>query len=296
MLSSNDLSNIQNLINNESITFNELIAKFTSIFDSSKYFKICMTLEILIKDHQLNLFQEIVAFYILYYLNKEEKGYSTFSSLVLKILKETKNKEKKIILINFLEDKVKNLQIKIMDYIKDVENFKIDQNVDKEINNIINEGYTHENTNNKDNYLINPVISEKNLKENKILLAKDIKKFASDENNLKYIESNYMLYYPLHLKEIIFKNELIWINPGLKHNFIWENNCFEKIRYLINQILYNYSITNEEINYIILTINKKPNIVKNINLTPEQMMELIEKNESLSFEILLIICKTSLNE
>ena len=295
MLSSNDLLNIQNLINNEAITFDEVISKITSTFDTSKYFKICMTLEILIKDHQLNLFQEIVAFYILYYLNKEEKGYSTFSSLVLKILKETKNKEKKIILINFLEDKVKNLQIKIMDYIKEVENFKIAQNVDKEINNIINEGYTHEN-NNKDNYLINPIVPEKSLKDNKISLTNNIKKFASDENNLKYIESNYMSYYPLHLKEIIFKNELIWIIPGLKHNFIWENNCFEKIRYLINQILDDNSITNEEINYIISSINKRPNIIKNINLTPEQMMQLIEKDESLSSEILLIICKTSLNE
>ena len=295
MLSSNDLSNIQNLINNESITFNELIAKFTSIFDSSKYFKICMTLEILIKDHQLNLFQEIVAFYILYYLNKEEKGYSTFSSLVLKILKETKNKEKKIILINLMEDKMNNLQLKINDYIKMIENYKIDENIDKEINNIINEGYTHEN-NNKDNYLINPIVPEKSLKDNKISLTNNIKKFASDENNLKYIESNYMSYYPLHLKEIIFKNELIWIIPGLKHNFIWENNCFEKIRYLINQILDDNSITNEEINYIISSINKRPNIIKNINLTPEQMMQLIEKDESLSSEILLIICKTSLNE
>ena len=295
MLSSNDLLNIQNLINNEAITFDEVISKITSTFDTSKYFKICMTLEILIKDHQLNLFQEIVAFYILYYLNKEEKGYTTFSSLVLKILKETRNKEKKIILINLMENKMNNLQIKINDYIKMIENYKIDENIDKEINNIINEGYTHEN-NNKDNYLINPIVPEKGLKDNKISLTNNIKKFASDENNLKYIESNYMSYYPLHLKEIIFKNELIWIIPGLKHNFIWENNCFEKIRYLINQILDNYSITNEEINYIISTINKKPNIVKNINLTPEQMMELIEKNESLSFEILLIICKTSLNE
>ena len=295
MLSSNDLSNIQNLINNESITFNELIAKFTSIFDSSKYFKICMILEILIKDHQLNLFQEIVAFYILYYLNKEEKGYSTFSSLVLKILKETKNKEKKIILINLMENKMNNLQIKINDYIKMIENYKIDENIDKEINNIINEGYTHEN-NNKDNYLINPIVPEKGLKDNKISLTNNIKKFASDENNLKYIESNYMSYYPLHLKEIIFKNELIWIIPGLKHNFIWENNCFEKIRYLINQILDDNSITNEEINYIISSINKRPNIIKNINLTPEQMMQLIEKDESLSSEILLIICKISLNE
>lgn len=295
MLSSNDLLNIQNLINNEAITFDEVISKFTSTFDTSKYFKICMTLEILIKDHQLNLFQEIVAFYILYYLNKEEKGYTTFSSLVLKILKETRNKEKKIILINLMENKMNNLQIKINDYIKMIENYKIDENIDKEINNIINEGYTHEN-NNKDNYLINPIVPEKGLKDNKISLTNNIKKFASDENNLKYIESNYMSYYPLHLKEIIFKNELIWIIPGLKHNFIWENNCFEKIRYLINQILDDNSITNEEINYIISSINKRPNIIKNINLTPEQMMQLIEKDESLSSEILLIICKISLNE
>ena len=295
MLSSNDLLNIQNLINNEAITFDEVISKITSTFDTSKYFKICMTLEILIKDHQLNLFQEIVAFYILYYLNKEEKGYTTFSSLVLKILKETRNKEKKIILINLMENKMNNLQIKINDYIKMIENYKIDENIDKEINNIINEGYTHEN-NNKDNYLINPIVPEKGLKDNKISLTNNIKKFASDENNLKYIESNYMSYYPLHLKEIIFKNELIWIIPGLKHNFIWENNCFEKIRYLINQILDDNSITNEEINYIISSINKRPNIIKNINLTPEQLMQLIEKDESLSSEILLIICKTSLNE
>ena len=295
MLSSNDLLNIQNLINNEAITFDEVISKITSTFDTSKYFKICMTLEILIKDHQLNLFQEIVAFYILYYLNKEEKGYTTFSSLVLKILKETRNKEKKIILINLMENKMNNLQIKINDYIKMIENYKIDENIDKEINNIINEGYTHEN-NNKDNYLINPIVPEKGLKDNKISLTNNIKKFASDENNLKYIESNYMSYYPLHLKEIIFKNELIWIIPGLKHNFIWENNCFEKIRYLINQILDDNSITNEEINYIISSINKRPNIIKNINLTPEQMMQLIEKDESLSSEILLTICKISLNE
>ena len=295
MLSVNDLSNVQNLIDDETITFDEVISKITSTFDTSKYFKICMTLEILIKDHQLNLFQEIVAFYILYYLNKEEKGYSTFSSLVLKILKETKNKEKKIILINLMENKMNNLQIKINDYIKMIENYKIDENIDKEINNIINEGYTHEN-NNKDNYLINPIVPEKGLKDNKISLTNNIKKFASDENNLKYIESNYMSYYPLHLKEIIFKNELIWIIPGLKHNFIWENNCFEKIRYLINQILDDNSITNEEINYIISSINKRPNIIKNINLTPEQMMQLIEKDESLSSEILLIICKISLNE
>ena len=295
MLSVNDLSNVQNLIDDETITFDELITKFTSNFDNSKYFKICMTLEILIKDHQLNLFQEIVAFYILYYLNKEEKGYSTFTTLVLKILKETKNKEKKIILLNLMEDKITNTQIKIIDYIKMIENIKIDKNIDKEINNIINEGYTHEN-NNKDLYLINPTVSEKKLSDNILIKQNDIQKYSSDKNNLKYIEPNYMLYYPINSKQFIFKDELIFILPYLKHNFIWENNCFDKIRYLINQILDNGSITNDEIDYIISSIKKKPNIIKNINLTPQQMMELIEKDEFLSFEILAIICKTSLNE
>ena len=295
MLSVNDLSNVQNLIDDETITFDELITKFTSNFDNSKYFKICMTLEILIKDHQLNLFQEIVAFYILYYLNKEEKGYSNFTSLVLKILKETKNKEKKIILLNLMEDKITNTQIKIIDYIKMIENIKIDKNIDKEINNIINEGYTHEN-NSKDPYLINPTVSEKKLSDNILIKQNDIQKYSSDKNNLKYIEPNYMLYYPINSKQFIFKDELIFILPYLKHNFIWENNCFDKIRYLINQILDNGSITNDEIDYIISSIKKKPNIIKNINLTPQQMMELIEKDEFLSFEILAIICKTSLNE
>ena len=295
MLSVNDLSNVQNLIDDETITFDELITKFTTNFDNSKYFKICMTLEILIKDHQLNLFQEIVAFYILYYLNKEEKGYSNFTSLVLKILKETKNKEKKIILLNLMEDKITNTQIKIIDYIKMIENIKIDKNIDKEINNIINEGYTHEN-NNKDLYLINPTVSEKKLSDNILIKQNDIQKYSSDKNNLKYIEPNYMLYYPINSTQFIFKDELIFILPYLKHNFIWENNCFDKIRYLINQILDNGSITNDEIDYIISSIKKKPNIIKNINLTPQQMMELIEKDESLSFEILAIICKTSLNE
>ena len=295
MLSVNDLSNVQNLIDDETITFDELITKFTTNFDNSKYFKICMTLEILIKDHQLNLFQEIVAFYILYYLNKEEKGYSNFTSLVLKILKETKNKEKKIILLNLMEDKITNTQIKIIDYIKMIENIKIDKNIDKEINNIINEGYTHEN-NNKDLYLINPTVSEKKLSDNILIKQNDIQKYSSDKNNLKYIEPNYMLYYPINSKQFIFKDELIFILPYLKHNFIWENNCFDKIRYLINQILDNGSITYDEIDYIISSIKKKPNIIKNINLTPQQMMELIEKDESLSFEILAIICKTSLNE
>ena len=147
MLSSNELSIIQNLISDESLTFEELISKFTSIYDSSKYFIISMTLEILIIDHQLTLFQEITAFYILYYLSKEKKGYSNFSSLVNNILNETKEKVIKIILTNFLNNNLNDLHIKIVDYIK-----KIAEN---KINNLKIEGNTQEN---KNFSFINPLI------------------------------------------------------------------------------------------------------------------------------------------
>ena len=285
MLSSNELSIIQNLISDESLTFEELISKFTSIYDSSKYFIISMTLEILIIDHQLTLFQEITAFYILYYLSKEKKGYSNFSSLVNNILNETKEKVIKIILTNFLNNNLNDLHIKIVDYIK-----KIAEN---KINNLKIEGNTQEN---KNFSFINPLIYEKQHHDYRDINKKNLTEHISDKINFKYTEPNYMSFYPILSNNIIFHNELKWILPGLKHNFIWENNCFDKIRYLINQILDNGAITTDEKNYVISSIKKKPNIINNINLTPKRMMELIEKDESLSFELLLIVCKTSLNE
>ena len=163
MLSSNELSIIQNLISDESLTFEELISKFTSIYDSSKYFIISMTLEILIIDHQLTLFQEITAFYILYYLSKEKKGYSNFSSLVNNILNETKEKVKKIILTNFLNNNLNDLHIKIVDYIK-----KIAEN---KINNLKIEGNTQEN---KNFSFINPLIYEKQHHDNRDINKKNL--------------------------------------------------------------------------------------------------------------------------
>ena len=173
----------------------------------------------------------------------------------------------------------------VVDYIK-----KIAEN---KINNLKIEGNTQEN---KNFSFINPLIYEKQHHDNRDINKKNLKEHISDKINFKYIEPNYMSFYPILSNNIIFHNELKWILPGLKHNFIWENNCFDKIRYLINQILDNGAITTDEKNYVISSIKKKPNIINNINLTPKRMMELIEKDESLSFELLLIVCKTSLNE
>ena len=93
-----------------------------------------------------------------------------------------------------------------------------------------------------------------------------------------------------------FKNEPCWIFPMLNHNYIWENNTYDKISFLLNQILSDTPLTKEDNKYIITTVNKNPNIIKNINFSPDQMMRLIEKDESLSFEILVVVCKVSLNE
>lgn len=296
MLSSNELSNVQNLISDETKTFEELISKFITLFDSSKYFLICMALETLIKDHQLNIYQETAGLYILYHLNKEVKGYSNFSSFALNILNETKIKVKQIILLNFIKNNFVDLQTKIIDYIKFIEDNKNNEDIDNEIINLKNEGYTHENNNSKNFFLINPIIFNKKKYDYSPIKQNKIAKHILDKNNLKYIEPNYLSYFPFQSKEMIFKNEVKWILPSLKHNFIWENNCYDKIKYLLKQILDNGAITSEEINYIISSIKKKPNIIKNINLTPQLMMELIEKDESLSFEILTVVCKTSLNE
>ena len=289
MLSLNELSNIEYLISDETITFKELIDKFNSSFDKLVYYKICLTLDILITEHQLNLFQEISAFYILYYLNELQMGCSIFSSLAPKILNETKNKTKKIILFNLLKNNSLNMELKIVDYINLIEKSQINDSLDNEIK-IFQENYNKK----QKVILLDPIISNKEIIDN------DSSKKINNEQLLEKIKFNfisppYMSFYPFDSKEI-FKDEIKWILPNLKHNFIWENNCYDKIRHLLNQILEDGAVTDDEINYIISTIKKKPNIIKNINFTPKLMMELIEKDESLSFEILSVICKIYLNE
>lgn len=293
MLSSNELSNMQNLISDETITFNELIEKFNSSFDKLLYFKICLVLDILIKDHQLNLFQEISAFFILHYINGLEIGCSLFSSLSIKILNETKNKAKKIILINLLMNNQINTQIKIADYIKMVEYSQNKINIDKEIKNV--QGMLNMDIRDKKHLFLNPIISNKVTTDNRSTEPNNITGQIINKNKFNFVESPYMSYNPFKSKEI-YQNEIKWILPNIKHNFIWENNCYDKIKYLLKQILEGGAVNSEDINYIISTINKKPNTIKNINFTPQMMMELIEKDETLSFEILSSICKISLNE
>ena len=296
MLSQSELTTLQKLINDETMTFEDLKKNCQPFLDNSFIAKVALTLSMLIRDHQLSFSQEISSFYILYCLSEKEKdkGYYSFISLVIDILKETKLKIKKIFLIELLQNKIKNNKMKIKEYKEYVEQLENNKKLEEEINlEILKLNKDKVKFLQKDLYM-NPILYEKKIIDKKNNDTKNNIQLTSEEPFFHYFKSNYMSYYDSSVK--IFKNEPYWIFPMLNHNYIWENNTYDKISFLLNQILANTPLTKEDNKYIIATVNKNPNIIKNINFTPEQMMCLIEKDESLSFEILVVICKVSLNE
>lgn len=296
MLSQNELTSLQKIISDGSKSFEDLKNIINSTFDKSIHFKVVLTLNILIRDNQLNLSQEISSFYILYCLSDIEKNCSYFSSLAIDILKETKITIKKIFLYELLNNKIQNLQMKIKEYIKFWEKNEYLKNVEENINISIQEMIKNKKNLMKKDLYISPIINFENKNKD---MNSYIFQLNSEKSLFNLYESNYMSFYPFTCKDStnnLFKNEPFWLLPMFKHNFIWENNTYDKISFLLNKILSNNTLTKEEKKYIISSITKNPNIIKNINFTPKQMMNLIEKDESLSFEILVIICKISLNE
>ena len=296
MLSQSELTSLQKIINDDTKSFEDLKTFSNSFFSKSIHYKVGITLGMLIRDHQLSLSQEISSFYILYCLseNEREKGFNTLNSLIIDILKETKINTKKIFLFELLKNKITNNKIKIKDYIKYTEQLKNNKKLEDDINlEIIKISNNKEKILKKDLYL-NPMIHEKKITDKKINDINNNVQLTSEEPLFYFFKSNYMSYYDSSTN--LFRNEPYWIFPMLKHNFIWENNTYDKISFLLNQLLSNTPLSNEDCKYIITTVSKNPNIIKNINFTPDQMMILIEKNESLSFEILVVICRVCLNE
>lgn len=295
MLSTSELESLQNLISDENKTFEDLRNNFDSIFDKSLHFKVYLVLSILIKEHQLNLFQELSGLYILYSISEQEKDYSSFSSFVIEVLKETKINSKKLFLIDLLNNKITDYKLKIKEYLQIKKENADNKNIEEEINKIELNIKNKKSLNIVNEITINPLVSEKKILDNEKGNNNAIN-FYPGKESLNMFLPNYMSYYPIKDNELLFKNELKWILPTLKHNFIWENNSYEKVYYLLNQILNDSPVTKDETKYIISSLNKNQNIIKCINFGPNKMMSLIEKDESLSFEILSIVCKISLNE
>ena len=301
MLSTSELASLLNLINDEKKTFEDLKTQFTSIFDKSIHFKLSLALNILIKEDQLNLYQEISAFFILYCISNQEIDFSPFLSVAIEVLKETKINLIKLILIDFIKNNIEKETKKIKDYINLKEEKAGVINVEEEIKNIeLNyspnkKGIDNKNKN-KNRIVLSPLVPEKKMFDHNYnnLDNKNIIPLQRESFNL--FEPNYMSYYPHKKNELLFKNELQWVMPMLNHNFIWENSSYEKVNFLLNQVLNGTPLAKDENRYIISSIIKNQNIIKCINFSPKKMMSLIEKDEPLSFELLAILCKTSLNE
>lgn len=295
MLSQSELTILQELINDENMTFEDLKTKCQPFLDNSFIFKVGLTLSILIRDNQLSFSQEISSFYILYCLSEKEryKGYS-ITSLVIDILKETKLKTKKIFLIELLQNKITNNKMKIKEYKEYVEQLENDKKLEDEINLEILKINKEKVTFMQNDLYMSPILYEKKIIDIKKNAQKNDIQLTSEDPFFNCFKSNYMSCYDSSMN--FFKNEPCWIFPMLNHNYIWENNTYDKISFLLNQILSDTPLTKEDNKYIITTVNKNPNIIKNINFSPDQMMRLIEKDESLSFEILVVVCKVSLNE
>ena len=295
MLSTSELASLQNLINDENKTFWDLKTQFNSIFDKSVHFKLCLTLNILIKENQLNLNQEISAFFILYCISNKEINRAPFLSLLLEVLKKSKINLKKIILIDFLKNNIENEKMKIKDYIHLKEEKNTVINIEEEIKYIeLNYNVNNKGIHINNDITISPLVTEKKITDNtKSNLDNNIT--LPQKESLNLFEPNYMSYNP-YKKNELFKNELQWIMPMLNHNFIWENSSYEKVNLLLGQVLNDTPLTKDESKYIISSIIKNQNIIKCINFSPKKMMSLIEKDESLSFDLLAILCKTSLNE
>lgn len=309
MLSQSELATLQTIISEDNKTFDDLKLSFEAAFNKNDFFKIGLTLSLLIKDRQLNLYQEISAFYILFIMSFPDKDSTPFNSLALSVLKETKIKKKQKFLKDFLENKITYTDIKIKDFIEPLENIEIycpSELIDYEeneraggeeiskIKEIGKEGR-------KGPPLINPVIIEKKITDNSGRKNSeiDLSQLTTEETSFRYFESNYMSFYPglfNNNRNKIFTNEPCWLLPMLNHKYIWENSTYDKISTLLNQILNNIPLSKDESKFIISAVEKNPSLIKNINFIPRQMMLLIEKDEPLASDILLIICKTSLNE
>ena len=292
MLSPMELTSLQNLINEETKTFEDLKNKFNQLFDKSNHFKVYLALSILIRDKQLNLSQEIAAFYILYCIWSLEKDSFPFASLAMESLKEVKVKSEKKLLIDFLENNFKNNQMKIKEFIE-INEKNENINLNEDIKFTEGNGKNMEMKKYLNDIKICPFISGKKINDKKNIDNNNINAIFGKER-FHYVTPNYMSYYPFN--DTLFKQELNWVMPMLKHQFLWENSSYEKVSFLLNQLINDTPLTKDEEKYILSSIAKNPNMIKSINFDPCQMMLLIEKDESLAFEIMAIICKISLNE
>jgi hypothetical protein len=87
----------------------------------------------------------------------------------------------------------------------------------------------------------------------------------------------------------------MWIMPTLKYEFVWDFTMSpeqDTVASILNKHLNNKQITDEQIKYVLDVLSENPNILVEIQFTPDNLMKLIEKNPNLATEIFLKISKS----
>ena len=305
MLSQNELSNLHEIISDDSKTFESIADNFQRSFTKLDQFKVGLSLWIMIKENLLNLSQRLASFYIIYDMYRQEDSKTTpFVPLFLECLeKSTINCEKKM-LKDLIEFNSPSAKITIREYIengKNLENIEIPESEieqywrmhevqkDKCIlqdNTEYISPVLYDNTENENNNSSNNDITQ-NEKSQETMPAFDISKMSPEELNFDSFEPNFLTYYP-NSNQQFYNEEPMWILPTLKYDFIWDFTMApiqDTLSNLLNKPLKNKSLNEEQFNFIIETIEENPNILKEIGFKPDNLFDLIEKNELLATEI-----------
>ena len=239
MLSSNELSDLFKIISDENQTFESISKLFSGTFKKCDNLKIATSLCILIKDNLLNLHQRIISFYLLYIMNKNDQlEIAPFLPLIIETIKITRNRTEQNFLFDFLYNKINYLNTTVKQYIQDSTKIvkinipQIQMLYDKYYMELNKSGYNKS----KNDYIRHVIYDRKKTditnvdNHSNIDLSKSIN--VEDELSLKYSVPNFMSFCPMNLntknnnsriERNIFDREPIWLMPGLKHNFVWDN-------------------------------------------------------------------------
>jgi hypothetical protein len=304
MLSQNELNSLNQIISDDSKTFENIADNFQKNFTKLDQFKVGLSLWIMIKENLLNLSQRLASFYIIYDMYRQEECKTTpFIPLLLESFeKSTINVEKKL-LKDLIEINSPSPKVTIREYIengKNLENIEIsetdmdqywrfhDSIKDKCIqeNNDWISPVLYDNSENENSNYNNDVTQ--NEKSQETMTVFDISKMSPEELNLDSFEPNFLTYYP-NSNQQFYNEEPMWILPTLKYDFIWDFTMApiqDTLSNLLNKAIKNKSLNEEQFNFIIETIEENPNILKEIGFKPDNLFELIEKNELLATEVL----------
>ena len=304
MLTQADLSTLNEIVSDETKTFENISQTFQNSFQKFEQFKVGLSLWIMIKQNLLNLSQRLASFYIIYDMYKQEDSKTTpFIPLFLECLEKTNINIEKKMLKDLIEFNPFQTKITVKEYIetgKNLENINIPENDLKQYwrmheshkekcipeNEDFISPVLYDNSDIDINNINNDVTKNINNPENMPVF--DISKISPLELNFDNIEPNFLTYYP-NSNSQFYNDEPMWILPTLKYDFIWDFTMApiqDTLSNLLNKPLKNKPLNEEQFNFIIETIEENPYILKEIGFKPENLFELIEKNDLLAVQIL----------